>query len=139
VFAVFFSAAAAGQYWFVRHKLHESRRSELWNWAEGVREAVAYGQNWNLTGFRRTTQIPDTTLLQSRSGTLIDAEVFIPALARADRRTIGRTSTYRSIRSTITREFMPSRPASFSVHRRNSRSRPATGELMNLFDFSHVR
>ena len=55
----------------------------MWDSAEDVREALIYDKSWDLTGYRRTTELAGPYLLVSASGTLIDTISFIPGTVSA--------------------------------------------------------
>ena len=77
IFVLFFTAAAAGQYWFLSYQLRKETRDALFDWAEGIRESVSFTDTWHLEGYRRTSEGPDIYLVMSESGTLIDTHGYL--------------------------------------------------------------
>jgi hypothetical protein len=77
-FAILFTNAAAVQYLFLSDQLHAETRQNLLQAAERIRDVLDYQGSWDLTGYRRTQDLPDVFTLQSASGTLIDTSDYIP-------------------------------------------------------------
>jgi Putative DNA-binding domain len=77
VLALLFTAAGAGQYWFVHWQLHQETKSDLWDSAEDMRDQIAFAETWNLQGYRRTTEGPDIYLVMAENGTLIDTHGYL--------------------------------------------------------------
>jgi hypothetical protein len=73
VFAILFTIAAGGQYWFLRWQLDQEIVSGLKDHAEKVCKSIAFEDHWNLQGYRRSGG-PDDYLLMAQNGTVIDAE-----------------------------------------------------------------
>jgi len=79
-FAVLFTAASAAQYWFLNHQLQEETREDLLDSAKEVTDAADYKGSWELSGYRRTSDVSGSYIFQSASGTLIDTVDFVPGL-----------------------------------------------------------
>src|SRR5437899_1116141 len=77
VFALLFTAAGVGQYFFLRWQLHQETKSYLWDLAEDMRDQIAFAETWNLQGYRRTTEGPDIYLVMAENGTLIDTHGYL--------------------------------------------------------------
>jgi hypothetical protein len=72
VFAVLFTIVGGGQYWFLHWQLDHENTSYLRGLAEGVLKSIAFGDTWNLQGYRRTSGGPENYLVVAQNGTLID-------------------------------------------------------------------
>lgn len=79
-FALLFTAVGVGQYWFLRWQLHQEDKDDLWDLAEEMRDQIAFGDTWNLQGYRRTTEGPDIYLVIALNGTLIDTHDYLPGM-----------------------------------------------------------
>jgi len=73
VFAILFTIAAGGQYWFLRWQLDQEIMSGLKEHADRVCESIAFEDHWNLQGYRRTEGQNDYFLM-AQNGTLINAD-----------------------------------------------------------------
>jgi hypothetical protein len=73
VFAILFTIAAGGQYWFLRWELDRENTRSLRNHADSVCESIAFEDQWNLQGYRRT-EGPNDYLLMAQNGTLINTD-----------------------------------------------------------------
>jgi hypothetical protein len=71
-FALLFTLAATGQYWFLRYQLHKETANDLRDSAETLRDQIAFANAWNLEPYRRTSEGPDTYIVVASNGTLID-------------------------------------------------------------------
>jgi hypothetical protein len=81
VFAVLFTIIAAGQYWFVSHKLQEANKEQLLAGASELKEDIAFRSSWDLTGYRRTSQVKaDVFVVLSGTGTVIDAVGYVQGM-----------------------------------------------------------
>jgi hypothetical protein len=82
IFAVLFSAAAAGQYWFVSHQLQENTRTLLWKEADAISQDIAFKSAWNLMGYRRVSEegTADMYTIVSATGTVVDAVSYAPGI-----------------------------------------------------------
>jgi hypothetical protein len=74
--AILFSAAAASQYWFLRHQLRQKSSDELRSLSDDMREDIAYTDGWNLEGYRRTTTGADIYTVLTSGGTVIDLQGY---------------------------------------------------------------
>jgi hypothetical protein len=82
VFAVLFSVAAAGQYWFVSRQLEQTTRRLLSNEADDIRQDIAFKSVWDLTGYRRVTTegTADMYTIVSATGTVVDAIGYLQGI-----------------------------------------------------------
>src|SRR6516165_4734356 len=80
VSAVLFTAVAVGQYLFVIYQLHEGREDTLESWAGDLRDAIAFEDAWNLQGYRRSTEGPDTYFILTATGTVVDTHGYLFAM-----------------------------------------------------------
>lgn len=80
LFALLFTAAAFAQYGFLRWKLRDETQSDLRELAEETRDQIAFADNWNLLGYRRWTEGPDTYFVMAQNGTLIDTHGYLQSM-----------------------------------------------------------
>jgi hypothetical protein len=80
VSALLFTAVAVGQYLFVIYQLHESREETLKSWAGELRDDIAFEDAWNLQGYRRSTEGPDTYVILTATGAVVDTHGYLPGM-----------------------------------------------------------
>jgi hypothetical protein len=76
-FAILFTALGVLQYSFLRYELRDRTKADLQDYADEMHDEIAYENEWNLEGYHRSSEGPETYVVLSSDGTLIDTHGFL--------------------------------------------------------------
>lgn len=78
IVAPLFTLFAIAQAFFVHHETWATLREEQANWAQEIKNQIAYRDAWNLEGYRRASISAPGWYVLTTNGLIIDIEGFLP-------------------------------------------------------------